>query len=1057
MNAASPGSVIVRTLFFSLCLVLVGGANVFCQTSPSSDERNIEATELAHPGQPDNQSIQDGFAFRPIGPAGQGGRVSALAVVASDPDTFYCGAATGGVWKTTDGGITFRPVFQKEPVLAIGEIAIAASNPSVVWVGTGGPVSNWGNGVYKSTDAGATWTHMGLDDTQSITGIIIDSKNPAVVYVGALGHSSGPNEERGLFKTTDGGKTWSKILFINDDTGVWDMASDPAHSNVLYVSVFEGRRPQSGLTTSGPGFTGGGGKSALYKSVDSGATWKKLTRGLPYEKGGDTAHISVAVYRKNPNIIYARVEHTDGGIFRSEDSGETWVKMGNPNRSFGRIIVDPNDDQRIWVLSTRLFFSANGGKTFDQDLGGTSWGGIVQNVHFDFRSMWIDPSDSRLMIAGNDGGVWITHDRGHHWEFVDTLPVGQFYELGYDNATPYHICGGMQDNGDWCGASRNRSRWGITREDWFRLLLGDGVYTTPDPTDSNIVYAEAQSGSLYRRNLSTHESASLQPQPAAGEPAFRWPFDAPFVVSSQDHKTLYVGANFVFKSTNRGDSWTKISGDLTVGKGSRSVAGFRRSDILTAISESPINASLLWVGSGDGALHVTRDGGKTWTSVVENVPVPKGSWVGRIEASHFAQGTAYVTFDRSNKNDYHVYAFRTMDFGQSWTPIKEGIAEPNIIHVIREDPYSPELLFAGTEFGGYVSFDQGASWKHLRYGLPNVSIHDIQIQPREHDLIVASYGLSFWVLDDIRPLEELKSEASPGLHLFNLRPSTAWRIVDETNGFLGNQVYIGPNPAEALIDYCLMDEPKTSQHVKITILDEKGNVVRELEGPANQGINRVGWDLRYPTIVEPTELQKWSTYEGFFYNAVLGPRVEPGTYTVKISLGVRQDTTKLSVVDDPKIHISALDRSKHDRLMMDAYDLYQKSIQEQKNFEAFEASWMPTLESRKRPGAPPLAEEARKSVDLFAKQMEELHGLLANPDIKSFDGGRIPPNVPVQLTFLLYTLESSTAAPTEIQTSKFAELKLSLARVSGRLEKLENRDAPEVNNILKRANAMTIR
>ena len=436
--------------------------------------------ETLHPGQPDNRSILEGFKFRQIGPAAQGGRVSALAVVESDPNTFYAGPATGGVWKTTDGGITFRSLFDNLPVLAIGQIAVAPSNSSIIWIGTGGPVSNW-HGVYKSTDAGRTWAHLGLEDTQSITKIVIDPTNPDVVYVGALGHQAGPNEERGLFKTVDGGKSWSKIFFVNNGTGVWDMAMDPKHPNALYVSMFEGRRAQSGLTTAGPGFTGGGSESALYKSIDSGATWKKLTKGLPYEKGGDTGHISIAIYPKNPDIVYARVEHQYGGIFRSEDGGETWVKMGDPNRSFGQIIVDPNDDQRIWILSTRLFFSADGGRTFDQDLGGTSWGGIVQNVHFDFRSMWIDPSDSSHMIAGNDGGIWITHDRGHHWSFIDTLPIGQFYEMGYDNSIPYHICGGMQDNGNWCGPSRNRSRWGITNEDWFRLLLGDGVYTTPDP------------------------------------------------------------------------------------------------------------------------------------------------------------------------------------------------------------------------------------------------------------------------------------------------------------------------------------------------------------------------------------------------------------------------------------------------------------------------------------------------------------------------------------------------------------------------------------------------
>ncbi|HXN65069.1 MAG TPA: hypothetical protein VN862_07020 [Candidatus Acidoferrales bacterium] len=925
-------------------------------------------------------------------------------------------------------------------------------------MGTGGPVSNWGKGVFKSDDAGTSWTHMGLDDTQSITRIVIDPGNPDIVYVGALGHQSGPNEERGLFKTTDGGKTWSKVFFVNNNTGVWDMAIDPQDPKVLYVSMFEAARPQSGLTTAGPGFTGGGSESALYKSVDSGTTWKKLTNGLPYEKGGDTGHISIGIYRKNPAIVYARVEHQHGGIFRSENAGETWTKMGDPNRSFGQIVVDPNDDQRIWVLSTRLFFSADGGKTFDQDLGGGSWGGIVQNVHFDFRSMWINPQDSRHMIAGNDGGVWISRDRGHHWDFVDTLPIGQFYEMGYDNAQPYHICGGMQDNGDWCGPSRNRSRWGITKDDWFRLLLGDGVYTTPDPSDANTVYAEAQSGSLYRRNLTTHEMASLQPQPSQGEPAFRWPFDAPFVVSSHDHKTLYLGANFVFKSTNRGDSWTKISDDLTAKKGNQSSPGFHRADALTAISESPVNANVMWAGSGDGAVHVTRDGGKTWTSVIGNISsLPADSWVGRIEASHFDEGTAYVTFDRSNKNDYQPYVFRTSDFGHSWTALKNGIEVPNVIHVLREDPYNRNLLFAGTEFGAYVSFDRGANWKHLRYGFPNVSVHDIQIQPREHDLILATYGRSFWVLDDIRPLEELKdASGASDFHLFTLRPSIDWRITDETNGFLGHKIYLGPNPAGVLVDYYMQQKPATGQDVKITISTQDGKIVRELDGTANEGINRVGWDLRYPTIVEPTELQKWSTYEGFFYDAVYGPMVPPGTYTVTVAADGKKDSKRLEVMDDPTIHISAADRALHDQLMMETYEVYKTSIEERKNFEAFEESWKSTIESLKKPGGPAVPQETQKAAAAFAKQMDDLHGLLADPDIKSFDGGRIPYNVPVQFTFLLYTLESSTATPTEIQKAKFTEMKDALARVSAQFEKLKSQDAPKLRQLLKQAGIMNI-
>jgi len=500
--------------------------------------------------------------FRELGPAVVGGRIDDFAVVESNPDIIYTATASGGIWKTVDGGITWKPIFENTGAMSIGAIAVAPSNPSIVWAGTGEPnnrqSSSWGDGIYKSVDAGETWTRMGLADTHHIGRVAIDPRNPQIVYAAALGHLWGPNAERGLYKTVDGGKTWSAVLKINDDTGVVDVKIDPQNPETIFAAAYERRRTPFG-------FNGGGSHSALYKSPDGGATWKKLTKGLPYANGGDTGRIGVSIFPKDSAIVYAIVQHADGGIFRSDNHGESWVKMSgaNPNPPyFSNLFIDPNNDLRIWIAALQgsgelagVAYSQDGGKTF-----APTWG---TKVHADFHAMWIDPANSNHMLIGVDGGIYITRDRGVNWNHVNDIAIGQAYQAGYDMAKPYHVCAGYQDNGSWWGPSAVRNVNGILNSDWVEVLVGDGFHCQPDLADSNLVYIESQDGSLLRMNFATHERASIAPQPKPGDPPYRFEWNAPIEISSHDAKTVYFGAQYLFKSTDRGDHWSVISPDLT--------------------------------------------------------------------------------------------------------------------------------------------------------------------------------------------------------------------------------------------------------------------------------------------------------------------------------------------------------------------------------------------------------------------------------------------------------------------------------------------------------------
>ncbi len=1022
----------------------------------------VAALLCAQGAQPQTESILGALRWREIGPAVVGGRIDDITAVESNPDIIYVGTASGGLWKSVDGALTWKPVFEKEGAMSIGAVAVAPSDASVVWAGTGEAnnrqSSSWGDGVYKSTDAGETWTNMGLRDTQHIGRVVIDPRNPAVVYVAALGHLWGANEERGLYKTVDAGKTWTRVLYINPDTGVVDVKLDPESPDTIYAAAYQRRRTAFG-------FNGGGPNSAMYKSTDGGATWKKLTKGLPYTDGGDTGRIGIAVYRKNPRIVYAEVQHAKGGLYRSEDHGETWTKMSSadPNPPyFSNLYIDPNNDLRIWIAALQgsgemsgVAYSQDGGKTFIAD-----WG---LNVHPDFHAMWIDPANSGHIFIGVDGGLYVTRDGGVDWEHLNQIAIGQAYQVGYDMAQPYHVCAGFQDNGSVCGPTTTRNRTGILNSDWLTVLGGDGFHSQPDQADPNLVYVESQDGSLLRLNIRTHEWANIVPQPKPGQEPYRFEWNTPIIISAHDPKTIYFGAQFLFKSTDRGDSWTVISPDLTTGvdRNKLPIMGKLPQDhilsrnygvtwypCITRISESPVDPNVLWVGTQDGNLQVTRDGGKSWNNAAERVPdVPKGTYVSGIEASRLGPGAAYVVFDDHRSNDFGVYVYLTTDYGQTWQSVTGNLPRnTGTAHVIREDPRNHDLLFVGTEFGAYVSSDRGKQWTLFGNNLPMVRVDDIKIHPREHDLILATHGRALWVLDDITPLEQSGSEsANADLSLFDIRPAFEWRIFDERSGQEGEKPFAGPNPPYgALISYALKQAPK--EKVVITVLDGKGKVVRTFDGTGNAGINRVHWDLRYSTPLEPTPEQQWAMAEGFFYRVVKGPLVDPGEYTVRVAAGQNQATKTVRVADDPTITLSEHDRVIRSQAIMRAYELYKTGMEGERKFRALKASLTATLNSWKGDNAPQIPENLRKETEAFNKKVDDL-GLLFVPrsDFTEPSLTYVPPPVPERTAHVLFILESYSALPRRGDLEQLDELTGIQQDALKRLSQILTVDLPKLN------------
>jgi len=857
---------------------------------------------------------------RPIGPAVTSGRIAAIDGVASDPKIIYVGAAGGGVWKSTNAGTTFKPVFDKY-TQSIGAIAVDQAHPDTVWVGTGEPwvrnSTSVGTGIYKTTDAGDNWKFMGLPDSERIGKIVVDPKNSDTVYVAVLGHLWNSNEDRGLYKTIDGGKNWQKNLYVNADTGCSDVVVDPQEPQVVYASMWQFRRYPWTFKSGGPG-------SGLYRSSDGGKTWEKAKAGLPE---GELGRIAIALSPARPSAVYAVVESKKSALYRSDDLGRSWVQvstaaeMGVRPFYFSLLVADPKDYNRIYKPGFTLAASKDGGKTF-----GTLGAGLGGMVHSDLHALWIDPVQPSTLYLGTDGGVYKSFDYGGTWLFLRNLPVGQFYHVTYDMARPYNVYGGLQDNGSWAAPSQGRGA--VENRDWLNVGMGDGFNAFADPSDKDIVYSEWQNGKLLRYYRSTGEMKSISPYPKAGEPKLRFNWNTPFVISPNDSKVIYVGSQFLYRSRDRGESWERISGDLTTNdpeKQKQEQSGGITIDNSSAenhctiysVAESPLNAKVVWAGTDDGNLQITRDGGKTWKNVISNVSgVPKNTLVSSIEASRFEAGTAYVTFDGHQTGDMKTYVHKTMDFGATWTPLATD-ALRGFAHIIREDRVKPDLLFLGTEFGLFLTVDRGRRWAQFTGNLPNVAVRDLAIHPRDSDLIIATHGRGVYIVDDITAIRQITPEVLESkLKVLEPQPSPI-RFARLEQIFAGSDEFAGSNsPEVAYITYYLKDR-HTFGDFKIQIFDNENHLVSTLPGGTRRGINRVPWPMRLKPPKVPTAQSRE-------FGSLTGPVLPEGTYTAKLLKGDETYMTQVKLIGDPALPHSAEDRKVQQQTVMKLYRMLER-------------------------------------------------------------------------------------------------------------------------------------
>jgi photosystem II stability/assembly factor-like uncharacterized protein len=898
-----------------------------------------------------------GLKLRNIGPANMSGRFVDVAVVESDPFTFYAASATGGLFKTTNNGITFEPIFEREATHSIGAIAVFQPDPKIVWVGSGERAnrqsSSWGDGVYKSTDAGKTWTNMGLRDSHHIGRIALHPTDRDVVYVAAMGHLWGPNEERGLYKSQDAGKSWKKLLAIDDVTGVVDVAIDPSDPNVLYAASYQRQRKPFG-------FHGGGPGSALHKSTDGGVTWKRLTRGLPE---GEYGRIGISIYRKDPRIVYVCIEQglrytasttyeeRKAGIYRSQDKGESWQLMSNWNPRpmyASQILVDPSDDQRIY-MENAFSYSDDGGKTFKVPR---------QSVHSDDRMVWVNPKDSRHLIKASDGALAISYDRGIKWLLVTSLPVSQYYRVDVDMQKPFWVYGGLQDNGSWGGPSATYRSEGILNEDWVRIGGGDGFINLADPTEEGAVYVESQYLGLTRVDMKTNEVRTLRPGDPHGyiESRRNWdvwgtgkPFpllgdqmapanwDAPFILSPHDPRTVYAGTNELWKSTDRGQSWTSLGtlttdvvrSELTI-MGQTPTASTPSLDdgipfypTLSALVESPLRQGLLYVGTDDGNLAVSRDGGKSWEQLAGRLPgAPPGLWIAGIEASRFDEGTVYVVVNNYRNDDYNNYLYQSTDHGKTWRSIVGDLPPRRVLRTLREDLKNPRLLYVGAELGFYLSIDGGRHWVELKNNLPTLAFNDFVIHPRDNDLVLGTHGRGIWILDNLATLQELTPEVlAAEAHFFTVEAAEMIRYAG-LKAQPGDMIFRGENPpAGAILDYYLR-EP-AGNDIRLTIFDEEGREVQKLEPAKARGINRVVWNLRHPRLPDPLGLEPSPESE----RTPRGPEgafVVPGSYRARLTVRGKSYDQVVEVSEDPRIQVGRAERETWTRTLLELAELYRE-------------------------------------------------------------------------------------------------------------------------------------
>lgn len=984
-----------------------------------------QATQTPRAGADPVSAALAGLEWRSIGPANMGGRISAILGVPGDPKTFWVGGADGGVWKTTDGGTTFEGVFEDYPVYSIGALALAPSDHNVLWLGSGeGDPRNsvsYGNGVYRSTDGGMTWTHLGLDDTERIKRIVIHPQDPDTALVCALGHEWGANAERGVFKTTDAGKTWKKVLYINEDTGCSDIAMDLSNPRNVYSGMWTFRRKPWR-------FDDGGKETALYVSRDLGDTWKKITT-TPKEP---MARIGLSVAQSNPRVVYLITEYpTAGTLFRSDDYGETWRMVSDDRQLnfrpfyYSDVIVDPNDENTLFTLSGGQSKSTDGGRTFIRTAGG---------VHGDHQALWIDPADSDRVLSGSDGGYQVSFDGGINYHIFRNVVFSQFYQIFLDDQDPYFVCGGLQDNGNWCGPSRSKAG-SILTDDWFTVSGGDGFYAVPVPGKPNIVYSNSQGGYFNVTDTKTGRTRSIPPYPrmigsvgqAMNQAKYRFNWNAPIHISPHDPNVTYWGGNVLFRSRDEFYTWDIISPDLSNAEphklldsggeiyNDNTAAEFHAT--IYTIAESPKEKGVIWIGTDDGNVQVTRNDGGTWTKINGNMPklMPE-AWIEKIDASHHVAGRAYIAVDQHRMNDFTPHAWRCDDYGQRCADIAAGLPQDDYVKVVREDPKNPDVLYAGMDRGLYLSLDGGRTWHDLRLNLPRVSVRDIKIHPRDNDLVIGTHGRGAWVLDDIAPIQGLAAAMKTAFTVFPSRRATNWESWNKDSN-LGSSTWQGENPANgAYINYWLAADAE--QPVTITIADAGGATVNRITHRGTKGINRAIWNMSHAAPVVPGAPPAGGRGRGGRGGGGGLPAL-PGMYRVTVAHNGATATTDVELRGDPDVNLSLTEYQTQFAAATKARDL---SIAVQRLVTTVEdlTAQVQAVETQVRRANPPALAQILESTGTALSQLRELRDKLQRP--QGAMNYRDYPRLIEQVRSVMGEITGAQARPTQGVITALAEL-----------------------------------
>jgi photosystem II stability/assembly factor-like uncharacterized protein len=1001
----------------------------------------VASAQATAPVKYDSGTIS-GLTARNIGSATMGGRIAAIdAVDENGKITVFVGSASGGVWKSINGATTFRPVFDREPAQSIGAVTIDPSNHKIVWVGTG---ESWtrnsvsiGNGIYKSTDGGENWTNVGLKDSERIARILVDPKDSNTVYACATGHLWNDSDERGVYKTIDGGTNWKKVLAgANGSTGCGMLATNSQEPKTIYASMWDFRRQGWTFRSGGPG-------SGLFKSTDGGDHWTEIapsnSQGLPEKPYG---RIAVAVAPSKPNVVYAMVEAKQSALYRSDDAGKSWKKLDASQFMvwrpfyFANLIVDPKNENKVFKVDLLLLLSVDGGRSFSS----------TANAHGDHHTVWINPTNTNQIFAGDDGGFWSSTDGGTRWSRAWNLPTAQFYHVSVDNASPYHVYGGLQDNSVWVGDSSYPG--GVSNSRWENVYGGDGFWVFEDPADPDYIYAESQGGEIARVNRHSLSGRNIKPQPEYKEKKLHFNWNTPIHLSPNEKGTIYVGAQFLFRSRDHGQSWERISPDLSTNdpeKQKQEESGGITVDNSAAemhtsiysISESPKNGQLIWAGTDDGNLQITRDGGKHWTNVVDKVPnLGKNSWVSTVIASRYNEGTAYATFDRHTFGDMKPYLYKTTDFGSTWTPlVTDASGITGYAHVITEDTVDANLLFLGTEFGLWVSIDGGKQWAQYKgSGFPSVAVRDIVIQPRENDLVLATHGRGIWIIDDISSLRSLTPDLMSKDAV--LLDSTSIQYLNSNGGWAeGDSTFSGPSRTQdAFITYY-----QKGRHIfgdmKIEIIDPEGKVVDTIAGSKHRGLNRATWSMRLkPPTVPPAASAA--------FGAATGPRVMPGTYTIKMTKGDKVYTSKLKLVLDPRATYNEQERRQQFDLAMKLYKMMARM--------SFAVDSMVNLRdtATARAAKLPANDALRKNVQELSQQVDALRSKI----VATKEGGAITGEERIReyLTGVYGDVNNYDGKPTNSQGERTEALGHELEDVIKELDQLTAKQLPAINSGLQK-------